>query len=221
MTNTPTPPKQGVRARERNALERISGLEQDLQRLVGAVQQAFNESEAKLRDVSEVLDAAVALTPGGVDAIKAKMAELRTQRAADEATKAKEGLDNALLEGKVEQLQKIDADCIITGVEKDKEGNVIPPGYVQLAFSTIKPEFGKQMLDQGEGFTFATDGGGTFEVTGIYKAVPQNELPVVDPNATPAPAEQVNVPVPPAADGSPAMSDSAVGTPPTTSTPAA
>jgi len=190
MTSTPTPPKQGVRARERNALERIELLEQNINGLVQAVQAAFNENEQKLRDISEVLDVFVA--EKGRDVVQKAMADARLARAADEAKKAKDGLDLALIEGKVVQLDKVEEGAIITGVEKNKAGEVIQPGYVQLALSTVKPEFVEKMMGQAVGFTFETDGSGSFEVTGIYKAVPQSEptaqetAPQAAPEAAPA-----------------------------------
>jgi hypothetical protein len=184
MTNTPTPPKQGVRARERNAVERLAGLEQDVQRLVGAVQQAFNDNEQKLRDLAEIVDVIVA--DYGRDTIQLALHKARVARAEEEAQKAKEGLDIALLEGKVEKDEAINPESIITGFEKNKDGETIAPGYVQLSLSTVKPQFAEKMIGQGVGFVFETDGGGSFEVTGVFKVIPQgapDEAPAVDPVA--------------------------------------
>jgi len=195
MTNTPTPPKQGVRARERNSLERLAGLEQDVQRLVGAVQQAFNDNEQKLRDLAEIVDLYVA--EKGADKVQVALQEARVKRAEVEAQKAKEGLDLALMEGKVEKDEAIVAESIITGFEKNKEGEIIAPGYVQLALSTVKPQFAEKMIGQSVGFVFETDGGGSFEVTGVYKVIPQ-----AAPEAPVAPAAD---PVAEATDVTPAV----------------
>lgn len=195
MTSTPTPPKQGVRARERNALERIAALENDLQRLVGAIQKAFNEAEAKARDLAEIVDVFVA--EKGVENVQNAIAAARTKRAQDDAAKAKDALDLALVEGNLEVVEKIEklegsdvvptGEIIITGVEKDKDGNVLVPGYVQLALSSIKPQFVEKLVGQGIGFVFEVETGGTFEVTGVYRTVikPVEEAPAEAP-ATPA-----------------------------------
>lgn len=196
MTNTPTPPKQGVRARERNALERITALENDLQRLVGAIQSAFNQNEAKVRDLAEILDVIVA--DYGQDVIQKAMSDARTKRAQEDATRAKEALDLALVEGNLEVVEKIEkpegsdpvstGDIIITGVEKDKDGNVLSPGYVQLALNSVKPQFVEKMVGQGVGFVFEVETGGTFEVTGVYKTVVKEPTPEEAPAAPEAPA---------------------------------
>jgi hypothetical protein len=192
MTNTPTPPKQGVRARERNALERIASLEQDQQRLVGAVQQAFNESEKKLNDLSEIIE--VLADAFGKDKIQEGIVKARTDRAEANAKQAKEQLDLALVEGKVAQIEKVEEGAIITGFEKDKDGTILVPGYVQLSLAVIKPEFSEKMMGQGVGFVFETEGGGQFEITGIYKAVPQpeaTEQTISPTEAPPAPGSPV------------------------------
>lgn len=205
MSNTPTPPKQGVRARERNALERISGLENDFARLVQGVQAAVNEINQKLNTISEVLDAVVTLN--GAEKVQQQMADTRRQRAEERAKASKDALDNALLEGTIEQIEKIEDGATITGVEYDKEGKPLPPGYVQLPFDTVKPEFKEKMLGQGVGFKFETEPGGTFEVTGVYKSVPQSEAP----DETPSDLEETGdeSPAVEAAEGQPAENEKA------------
>jgi hypothetical protein len=192
VTNQQTPPKQGVRARERNALERISGLESDFGRLVGGIQGAINDLNQKITTLSEVLDSVVDLY--GPETIQKHMGELREKRAQEKAKASKDALDLALIDGRVVQLEKVEEGCIITGVEKDKDGNAIPPGYVQLPLASIKAEFKDKMIGQGVGYTFETEPGGTFEVTGVYKAVPPpapEEAPAEAPAApaVEAPAE--------------------------------
>lgn len=175
VTAQPTPPKQGVRARERNALERISGLESDFSRLVQGIQGALNEANQKINALSEVLDSVVDLY--GPETIQKHMGELREKRAQQKAKETKDALDLALVDGRVIQLEKVEEDCFITGVEKDKDGNAIPPGYVQLPLASIKPEFKEKLMGQGSGFTFETEPGGSFEVTGVYKAAPPPPAP--------------------------------------------
>lgn len=175
--NTPTPPKQGVRARERNALERISGLEQDMVRVVQSVNGVVQELESKINTLSETLAAVVdELGPENVQkAIKAARIRQLEERA--EAQKA--ALAKAIEEVRVVQIDKIEGevkDLIITGVETLKDGSVLPPGYVQVPMQTVKPEFVEKLKDQGAGFKFETESGGSFEVTGVYKRLPPPEV---------------------------------------------
>jgi len=182
MTNTP--PKQGVRARERNALERISALEGDLGSLFSAVQNAVGELEKRIVTASEVIDAMVRVL--GQDVVEQAVITAREERAAEAAVKAKEGLDKALAAGQLKPIEKIAEDSIITGVESDKDGVPLKPGYVQLQVSGVKPEYKEPMIGQGVGYKFNTTEGNTFEVTGVYAPVPQPEVPVLTPEVVPA-----------------------------------
>lgn len=172
MTNSvSTPPKQGVRARERNALERIGALEQDLGSLFTAVQSAVGELEKRIVTASEVLDAMVRVL--GQDVVEQAVLAAREERAEEAAKNAKEGLAKALEAGQVVVADKVEDDSIITGVEFDKDGNPVKPGYVQLSMQSVKPEYKEKMLGQSVEFKFDTSEGNTFSVTGIYKSIPQ------------------------------------------------
>jgi len=166
MTNTPA--KQGVRARERNALERITQIESDLTAMVGAVQQALQTIEARIGAQSEILDAVIQEI--GSDQINSRIEATRAARAVEQADTAKEGLKKALDAGELAPAAIIGEKSVITGVEHDSKGELVPPGYVQLGYNTVKPEFQEKMLGQPVGFKFET-AEGTFEITGIYDVV--------------------------------------------------
>jgi len=180
MTNTL--PKQGVRARERNALERISSLEGDLSGLMTGVQSAISELEKRILGASEVIDAVVNII--GQEVVEAAVLTARDQRAATAATQAKEGLEKALAAGQVVPADKIEENSIIVGVECDKDGAVLKPGYIQLSMQGVKPEFREKMLGQAAGFKFDTVDGNTFTVNAVYAPVPpkaEPEVPVLTP----------------------------------------
>lgn len=181
MANTPTPAKQGVRARERNALERISALEGDLMNMYQAISGAHQQLNGKVSGMAEVVDALVALL--GREVVEKAVLDAREVRAKEQADAAKAALTTALEEKKLVSVEKIENinDTIITGVEYDKEGNPVSPGYVQIALSSVKPEYQEKLQGQGAGFKFDTDAG-TFEVTGAYMPVP-----VEDPSINAAP----------------------------------
>lgn len=176
-----TPPKTGVRARERNALERIAALEGDLGSLFTAVQSAVGELEKRIVTAAEVIDAIVRVL--GQDVVEKSVIDAREERAAKAAVEAKEGLNKALEAGQVVATETIEDDSIITGVEADKDGVELKPGYVQLSLTGVKPEYKEKMVGQQVGFKFETAEGGTFSVTGIYKSVPQEAAPEAPPVA--------------------------------------
>lgn len=186
MENTPTPPKMGVRARERNALERIAQLEKDLTQVVGSVQQALNQLGGRLGSLGETLDALVELT-AGVEQVQSQIESSRALRAQAQADAAKAALEKALADGVLLTAEKISENSILTGSETDKDGNVRPPGYIQLQFGGIKPEFQEKLKGQGVGFVLETEEGGKFTVTGVYEANPNP--PKAEEQAAPAPVE--------------------------------
>ena len=174
MTNTP--PKQGVRARERNALERIAALEGDLSGLMSGVQNAITELERRVMTASEVIDAVVRIV--GQETVEAAVIAARDERAATAATQAKEGLEKALAAGQLVPGTVIGDASVIVGVECDKDGAAIKPGYIQLSMQGVKPEFKEKMLGQAVGFKFDTVDGNTFTVNGVYEAAPPKMTPL-------------------------------------------
>lgn len=186
---TPTPPKQGVRARERNALQRIEQLEQDLMNLAQGAQNGLNSLQTRINQSAEILDAVVGVL--GKETVEAAVEQARAQVREDNAKAAKEALEAALKDGK---LAAVPGDVgagdksILTGVEYDKDGKPVHPGYVQLAFASVKPEYQEKLRGKGVGFKFETEVG-SFEVTGVYDHVTQPE-PEEAPAQEPVTVEQ-------------------------------
>lgn len=174
--------KVSARGQARNALERIESLEHDFQQIVGGFNNAFGQLQSQVRGMAEIVDAATRIL--GSAQIEEAVKAARLERAEAEATQAKEGLAKALEAKQVESVTKIEEDTLITGVEYDKAGNPLPPGYVQLNVGTVKPEYKEKMVGQLVPFKFEIENG-TFEVTAAYKILP----PVEAPTATEVPAE--------------------------------
>jgi oligoendopeptidase F len=167
-----TPPKQGLRQAQRNALQRIEELETNLMNVFGAVQQALNGSDQRVNALAEILDAVVAEL--GPETINTRVVEGRKARALEQAEKSKAALAEAVEKGQYKAVEVITDKTLIVGKELDKEGKEVFPGYVQLAYSSIKPEFQEKLLGKGVGASFETESG-KFDVTGTYEAV---EAPV-------------------------------------------
>jgi hypothetical protein len=160
-----TPPKQGIRATQRNALQRIETLENDLQSVVGAIQKALQSIDGKINTHAEILDALA--NEVGPESINAAIAAGRVTRATEHAAASKAALEKALADGELAVAETVTESSVIVGVEYDKNGEAVPPGYVQLGMNTVKPEFQEKMLGQKAGFKFDT-ADGSFEVTGVY-----------------------------------------------------
>lgn len=174
--NVPTQPKQGIRAAQRNALQRIEALEGDLQRIAGAISKTLTETDQKLTSLIELVDALVAEV--GQDQVVARVQATRDEKIQERANAAKAALDKALAEGQVVPCETIEENAIITGIEYGGDGQPIKPGYVQLGLSAVKPEFQEKFKGQTVGFEApipsSQEGApeGKFVITGIYKSVP-------------------------------------------------
>lgn len=181
VTRQPTPPKQGVRARERNALERLEQIERDLINVVGSIQKALDELNQRFSAVAEVLDATVATL--GEETINQRIVDTRKERSDKQVADAKAALEKAVADGKLSPCESVNDKSYITGIERDKEGKPLEPGYTQLNFAAVKPEYQEKLRGQKVGAKLETEVG-SFEVTGIFEEIPPPPKPT--PEATDA-----------------------------------
>jgi hypothetical protein len=153
-TNFQTPAKQGVRARERNALERISELEANFGQFVQNCRSSFDAND---KNVGELVEVATALKA------------IQSEKAEAEVAQGKAALAAKLEAGELVTGTVVTPDSVITGVERNADGTDVAPGYVQLEFATVKPEYQTKLLALSVGSKIDTENGRTFEVTGVYE----------------------------------------------------
>lgn len=170
--NPQTPPKMGVRARERNALQRIEALEENFSNLVNSLQAIINRLDSTVGQTYEAVDAIVAEL--GPDVVANRIKLNRQERAEQAAKVSKEELEKAIADGKLREASLVGEGTLLVGQDLDKDGNVVPPGYVQVAWATLKPEYQEKFKDQVVGSKIEVETG-TFEITGIYEPVPEGE----------------------------------------------
>jgi two-component sensor histidine kinase len=106
-----TPPKQGIRQAQRNALQRIEELETNLMNVFGAVQQALNGSDQRINALAEILDAVVAEL--GAETVNARVVEGRKTRAQENADKSKAALAEAVEKGQYKAVEVITDKTLI------------------------------------------------------------------------------------------------------------
>jgi hypothetical protein len=193
MSNTT--PKMGERARIRSALERIETLETEVPRIVAGVNNGFVNVEQRLNENTEIMNAIAELV--GQDSVAAKVAENRLKRAEAAAQMQADGLAKALVDGHVTMVTTIGEKTIIVGKSFDKDGNIEPPGRVQMDYGKVKPEFKEQFLGKPVGTIIDTPTGGKLEVTELYEIVPP--APPAENTDAPAPVAAAAV----AADATP------------------
>ena len=173
----------------KSALERIDAIEQELPRVISAVNEVLMQNNQRVTGLAEVVEAVVELF--GSETVDAKITEVRTRKLAAQAAQAKENLEKAVVEGKILATATVEEDSLIVGRESDAEGNIAGPGRVQLLFSGIRPEFQEKLKGQAAGFSVTTENGGKFEVLEVYKVLPAPEPTPTVGLATEVPAEAI------------------------------
>lgn len=130
----------------KSALEHIGEAERVIPELIARINQAFMQIEQRLDNYGEAIDALVELAGGKgvVDSV------IQRQRSAQ----ATERLNVALKAGTLVAAEKVSERSVIVGSEFDSDGKPVPPGRVQVAFESIKPEYREKLLGQGIGFAF-------------------------------------------------------------------
>lgn len=174
MSKFSVPTKPGVRARERNALERIEAVENDLGFLgnnftvfTQSVESALTEIDHTVGNLLEVVDALVAEL--GPEVVAKRISDARREKAEKDAKAAQEAVSVAVTDGTIRQVDLVGEYSLIVGREVTKDGEVVPPGYAQLRMASIKPEFREKFLNQCVGTKIETaEGMNTFEIVEIY-----------------------------------------------------
>jgi hypothetical protein len=127
-----------------------------------------NDLEPKILLHEELLDVLVAIS--GTETVANKLKEARIKRAEENAATQKAELETQLAEGLVVESDRIAENDAVVLLERDEQGNVLPPGWFLLPVPTLKPEIKEQILGKEKGFV-GKSGERSFEILGIYSQV--------------------------------------------------
>jgi hypothetical protein len=160
----------------KSALERIDSLEQDMMNLAGGINEAMIQANNRMTGLAKIIEAVVELFGAETVDAKIKEVEKRNQDAALDA--AKKALEDGVSKGDLQKTDVVGDRTLIVGREFDKEGNLIPPGRVQLMFAGVRPEFQEKIKGQSAGFSVETPSGGKFEIMDLYTVIERAPEPV-------------------------------------------
>ena len=155
---------------------RVTSMEKTIMAIAQSVNQALSELNDTLAHVQAVLDATTSEV--GKDVIQARLdATALAQRRADvEHVKTK--LTELEVNGKIAQTDVVEDGVTVVGREVDKDGNVLPPEYVQFSMDPNAEWYAnvKGLLGKGVGARTEIPSDGTFiEVTALYKKLPEQQ----------------------------------------------
>jgi hypothetical protein len=198
-----------IKKRIKSATERLEAIEGEVPRLIAGVNNGFSNLETRLNEMTEILNAIAQLH--GEAEVSAKVAENRIERAVQAAQRQKEGLEKAIIDGRVVVTDTVGPKSVVVCKETDKDGNATTPGRVQLEFGQIRPEFQEKFLGKGTGVKVEAPNGNILEVVEVYNLVdppPQ----AANSDAAPTPAADASAPAADVTDAPPA--DAAATQPP-------
>lgn len=166
----------------KGAIERIADLERNNVGLAQALNQLMMQSNERFNNTAEVIAAVVEKI--GPEEVQRIVEEKRVERDAAQVARAEAWLDEQVSSGKLVPADVLGEKSTLVGVEYTVEGEPIPPGRIQIPFSSVLPDLKPQLEGKGAGTRITTAGGTTFEVLEIYDAVDPTtslmELPMPD-----------------------------------------
>lgn len=165
MSNGINKPTQ--RQQVKSISERMSGVEQNVARVLVAINQRFQEDGNRLNTLDEFIDAL--LENAGRAEILAIVNEKRVARARAAAENEKRLLDEGVADGYILPAEKAGEKSLIVGKYVTADGNDVEPGRLQLVMPTVQAEFKTKLLGQQAGFSVDLPGGGKFVVLELYE----------------------------------------------------
>jgi len=159
----------------KSLVERLSDLEKLANGLAGYIENDVDKRVAQvtgaMRNMVEVINALITVSGPDFDAKVQEQIQLaRDKRTAEAVEREKKMLEDLKSKGILEPLTTLESNCIVVGRELDKDGNPIPPGYVQVRFDQFTPQAQEQMLGKATGFILDLNGS-RFEVQEAFRMV--------------------------------------------------
>lgn len=150
------------------AFDRIAALERTCQQLVQSLNMLINQANERLSATAEVLNAVVKKL--GPEEVQKLVEEERAAQEAARIAAAEQYIKDCVTKGTLVPSESMSDKSTIVGVELTPEGTPVPPGRIQIPFTSVVPDLQKQLLGKGPGTKVETQGGTTFEILEVYDA---------------------------------------------------
>ncbi len=158
--------KASLRNTQRSFSGRLDGLEQNFTRFLIGVNNRVQNHEQRLSNLEEKVEALIELN-GPVE-VEAAVNRLRLERSRAEVAIEKAKLDEAIADGYVMAVEKVEERSLVVGRYLDETGTVVEPGRLQIPVPTVKAEFKDQLIGASVGAVIDLQNGTKFELTEIY-----------------------------------------------------
>lgn len=174
------------RAKEiKSATARLGDIETKLAIMMAQVNANFNQQGQRQNEMAEILNAVSQLL--GAEDVTAKVNENRATAAAATAASQKAEVEAKLASGELVPATTVIEGTIIVNEVIDAQGNVEPPGRLQMDTSHLTPAFKPQFMGKAIGDAIPA-GDGKIVIKELYNVVPK-AAPAANDNAqAPTPA---------------------------------
>lgn len=154
----------------KSALERLDDLEIGIPNILSQVNIGFNQVNGRLNESTEILNAISQLF--GQDLVTQKVNDNRVKAAEEKAEQQRQGVAKALADGAIIPAEVVGEKTVIVTEVKDKDGNVEPPGRLQMESPQLSPQFKPLFMGKGVGTVIPAPAGGTLTIKELYEFVP-------------------------------------------------
>lgn len=141
-----------------------------INKMFAEINQRNAEQAAKVREVSDVLQAVISVA--GPEAVAAKYKELADQTLTARALTQQEEVAKALQDNKIKPVDAISPDSIIAFTEARPDGTLMgATGYTRYHYRELLQEVQEALLGKSRDFEYKTQSGGSLKVLDIYEPV--------------------------------------------------
>lgn len=161
--------------RKKDILQRVEDLEKAYISTITALNKVLERFDREIKEAREIAESASDVL--GPDSVKKRMQERHDDRTRQKVEAEQAAVQKAIAAGAMKELSTVVDDCVIVGLEKDKDGNLVGSGHDLSFFSDLIPEIKTALLGKAKGDVVPTPGGGTVELLGVYQVVPPEERP--------------------------------------------
>lgn len=153
----------------RTISERVQDMEMRIPMFLAQANSSLNNLAGRLGENAEILNALVELF--GQDIVSQRVNENRLKRATEQAEEQKAGIAEGVKKGLLVPATVVGEKTLIVTEVKDKDGNVEPPGRLQMEAAKLTPAFRPLFEGKGVGTVVPAPAGGTLTITDLYDAV--------------------------------------------------
>lgn len=147
--------------------EKLTQFEAGLQDFAKQVGDHLQSMNTRLNTMEEIVTAIASVV--GVDLVSQAIYDSKLKDLENAAESKKAALARGLEDGVIVASEEVTKKSIIVGVEKDNEGKVTPPGYLQLPLEGFRDELKPLLMGHKVGDSVVNPTNGhSVDITGVY-----------------------------------------------------